>query len=125
MFSLVILLPRSMQDEAGYHKPANIFVRQAYQVTSAAAPGGLDTSNIANIPGSSTAQSYRAASSGAAPPLASSPWVILGERLNLEKDEVRELIANNQARQDEEEEAAMEQHGMAPFSDEQGRGRAF
>lgn len=109
-----------MQEEAGYHKPANIFVRQAYQVTSAAAPQGQD-----NVPGSAVPPSYRSASSGATrPPLASSPWIILGERLNLEKDEVRELIANNQARQDEEDEAAMEQHDMAPFSDG-GRGRAF
>ncbi|KAJ9114705.1 hypothetical protein QFC22_005581 [Naganishia vaughanmartiniae] len=121
MFSLVILLPRSMQEEAGYHKPANIFVRQAYQVTSAAAPG-LET-NPNPTAGASTAQSY--GSSGAAAPLASSPWVILGERLNLEKDEVRELIANNQMRQDEEDEAAMEQHDLAPFSDTRGRGRAF
>jgi hypothetical protein len=114
-----------MQEEAGYHKPANIFVRQAYQVTSSAAAPGAHN-NV--VPGSSATQSssYRAASSGAAAPLASSPWVILGERLNLEKDEVRELIANNQARQDEEEEAAMEQHDMAPFMDERGgRGRAF
>ena len=117
-----------MQEEAGYHKPANIFVRQAYQVTSSAAAPGAHN-NV--VPGSSAAQSssYRGASSAAAAavaPLASSPWVILGERLNLEKHEVRELIANNQARQDEEEEAGMEQHDMAPFMNERGgRGRAF
>ncbi|KAJ9111458.1 hypothetical protein QFC19_001227 [Naganishia cerealis] len=121
MLSLVILLPRSMQEEAGYHRPANIFVRQAYQVTSAgaAAAGNGQAHNAA---------SYRAATTVAAPLEVSGPWAILGERLNLEKDEVRELIANNAARQEEEAEMAQGvAYDLAPLiaPEQEGRGRAF
>ncbi|KAK4690022.1 hypothetical protein P7C73_g89, partial [Tremellales sp. Uapishka_1] len=75
--SLMILLPRSMTSEAGVPKQANVFVQQhhPYQPQSSRTHKSVLPSNR-DVP---TADRY------------STPWGILGERLNLEKTIIDEM----------------------------------
>lgn len=87
-----------MQEEAGYRKTAaNIFVRHA-----SAAPADIPYTDRQNphermeSGSSSSLPSYHSPSPRVAE--LTGPWAVLGERLNLEKEEVRELIAMNAAK---------------------------
>lgn len=104
-----------MQEEAGYRKTAaNVFVRH----TSFAAAEGpySDRGHERHASGtSSSLPSYHSptrTTPTASVPELTGPWAVLGERLNLEKDEVRELIANNAAK-------------YAFEGGEEGEGRAY
>lgn len=95
-----------MQEEGGYRKTAaNIFVRH----TSAAPPEITYTDrepHARNGSGSSSSlPSYHSPSPRAATSTQelTGPWAVLGERLNLEKEEVRELIAMNAAKYEDVE----------------------
>lgn len=87
--SCLILLPRNMQEEAGYTRVNNVFVRQGLTTTRQDQPSYMDMHD--------GPPSYKS-------PVAESetPWNVLGDRLRLEKDDVRDM-ADGQRTADEEE----------------------
>ena len=99
-----------MQEEGGYRKTAgNVFVRHTSIPPSDAQP--VDSTNLGHDrqeSGTSSLPSYHSPTSsshGLRGYDVQGPWAILGERLNLEKDEVRALIANNAAMHEGDQEA--------------------
>lgn len=115
-----------MQEEGGYRKTAgNVFVRHTSVPPTDL--GLADPSSGGNHnrqgSGSSSLPSYHSPTSsshGLRGFEVQDPWAILGERLNLEKEEVRALIANNAAMHEGEEERDGRAYEM-PFSRANGR----
>lgn len=102
-----------MQEEAGYRKTgADVFVRH-----TSAAPADVSYTDRQHphermaSGSSSSLPSYHSPSPRVAK--LTGPWAVLGERLNLEKEEVRELITMNAAKYAMREDVEMPFGGRA------------
>ncbi|GHJ84904.1 hypothetical protein NliqN6_1306 [Naganishia liquefaciens] len=114
-----------MQEEGGYRKTAgNVFVRHtSVPPSDVHLANPSDTRHGRHQSGTSSLPSYHSptlSSHGLHAYEVQGPWAILGERLNLEKDEVRALIANNAAMHEADEEAEGRAYEM-PYARADGR----
>lgn len=116
-----------MQEEGGYRKTTgDVFVRHTSVPASQIAlsdPTAMPPHNR-HESGASSLPSYHSPTSSSHGLRGFSevqgPWAILGDRLNLDKEEVRALIANNAAMHEDEEEREGRAYEM-PFARADGR----